>query len=182
MPSSIFTFFRGRLWERIISMSAPVSPRALTPFACNCATMFLFTSPPYTMVTTESISASVILRPPTMRLSMPSCAATFVARLPPPCTSIFLPSIEAKLSSSWASCSESSTIAPPTFITVAFSIFLSLYYSIVFSSLRIEVSSSTVLALSIFMRVGLKSGIPLKIGDAARCLRVCKMAFSSSPI
>ena len=49
-----------------------------------CATTFLLTRPPYTIVTTSSMSASVIRRPFTIFVSIPSCAATLVARRPPP--------------------------------------------------------------------------------------------------
>lgn len=41
---------------------------------------------PYTMVTTFSVSASVMRRPFTILLSIPSWAASFVAERPPPCT------------------------------------------------------------------------------------------------
>ena len=104
----------GRRWERMQSMSAPVRPAASMPRACRRATMVLFTSPPYTIVTTSSISASVTRRPFTIFVSMPSFAAMAVALRPPPCTRIFLPSMLRKSLSSWRSCASSSTTAPPT--------------------------------------------------------------------
>ena len=118
VPSSIFTFFKGRLCDRITFMSAPVRPSALMPQACKRATMFLFTKPPYTIVTTRNISSSVTRRPPIMVLSIPNCDATFVAERPPPCTSTFAPSMALKSLSSCWSVSSSSTILPPTLITV----------------------------------------------------------------
>ena len=120
-PKSIPSF-RGRLWLWMTSMSAPVNPSAFTPLACNLATRFLLTKPPYTIVTTSSMSASVMRRPFTILLSMPRAAATFVARRPPPCTKTFLPGMAAKSFKSCANFSLSSTMAPPTFTTVTLSI------------------------------------------------------------
>ena len=111
-----------RLCDRMMSRSAPVSPIALMFRACNCATMLLFTNPPYTIVTTFSISASVTLRPSTILVSMPSWAAICVALRPPPCTSSLLPGMLAKSFSSRSSESCSSTIFPPTLMIVSFSI------------------------------------------------------------
>ena len=83
--------------------------------------MFLLTSPPYTMVTTFSMSASVTRRPLIIWLSIPNWAATLVAERPPPCTSILWPSTAVKAVSSWQSESSSSTILPPTLMMVSFS-------------------------------------------------------------
>ena len=91
------------------------------------------------MVTTSSMSASVMRRPFTILLSMPRAAATLVARRPPPCTNTFLPGMAAKSFKSCASFSLSSTMAPPTFTTVTFSIL-----SYVECLLKISVSEETI--------------------------------------
>ena len=51
-----------------------------------------------------------------------------------------------------------------------------------FISSNISTSSFSVLALSIRIRIERKSGMPLNIGVAARCLRVCSIALYSSPM
>ena len=68
------------------------------------------------------MSTSVIRRPPTILLSIPNCAASFVAERPPPWTSTLYPSTCEKSFNRLRSVSSSSTIFPPTFISVSFSI------------------------------------------------------------
>src|SRR5690554_70899 len=114
-------------------MSAPVIPKALTPRACKPATMFLFTSPPYTIVTTCNISASVTLRPSTIWVSTPNRAAMAVADRPPPCTNRRGPFMTAKSFSRRASVSASSTTLPPTFTRVSVCFFvITLFLKILF--------------------------------------------------
>ena len=120
-------------------MSAPVSPSAFTPKACSPATTCLLTSPPYTIVTTRSMSASVMRRPFTMRLSMPRRAARAVAERPPPCTSTLCPAICAKSARSCRNEASSSTILPPTLISVSWSI--QLCYELQATSYKLQATS-----------------------------------------
>jgi hypothetical protein len=73
----------------------PAQPNGIAAVGLQPATIFLLMYPAYTMVTILSVSASVILRPSTNCCCMPNWSASFVANFPPPCTSIFFPSMAA---------------------------------------------------------------------------------------
>ena len=77
----------GRLWARTSPASTPLTPTASTSRSRQMPSTWVLIRPLSTMAVTSMNFWSVMRRPSTMRLGLPSAADTSVSCGPPPCTS-----------------------------------------------------------------------------------------------